>query len=185
GVRIAALDAGPEPLHALGAGAVGEAVWRDPAPRLALQCVVADRRGGAQPVLHILGVEGDLAAGDLRRVGDPDPGVAVRLKLEPNRAAFGPARAHPLGLAGGAQEVLHMVAHLVGDDIGPGRLALSPEARAELLPERQVQINLAVVRAIEGSHRRLAGPAACRGGLVVEHDASGRAVGLAGLAEDG
>src|SRR3569623_1150971 len=76
-----------------------------------------------------------------------------------------------------------MVAHLMGDDVGPGRLARGAEAVGELLPEGEVQVDLAVLRAIERPHRRMAEAAAGGRDLVVEPPGGGRAVGAPDLIE--
>ena len=68
------------------------------------------------------------------------------------------------------------MADLMSDHIGPGELALGPELGLQLVPERQVEIDLLVLRAIERSHRRLAQAAARPGGLVVQHDRGRRGV---------
>src|SRR5262245_65754158 len=52
-VEPAALQAPLEPLHALSARAVGERVRRHVALCASLQPIVADRRGGAERLLHV------------------------------------------------------------------------------------------------------------------------------------
>src|SRR5262245_57387017 len=86
GVGIAALDPLVEPLHALLRGAVGERLGLDVALGLALQPVVADGGGRAQPLLHVSGLEEVLV---LVGVVRPHPGQAVRLELQPHRVAVG------------------------------------------------------------------------------------------------
>ena len=102
----------------------------------------------------------------------------------PHRAAFGAARAQPLGLVHGAGHVLDVVADLVGDDVGAGEVALGAELGLQLVPEGEVEVHLAVGRAVERPHRRLPRAAAGAGRLVVEHHGRGRRVVAAGLLED-
>jgi hypothetical protein len=71
---------------------VGEAVGHRVALGLLLQRVVADRRGGAQRLLHVAGLED--AAGRVGVLG-PHAGQAVGLQLEAHRQLVGlrsPAR---------------------------------------------------------------------------------------------
>ena len=80
----------------------------------------------------------------------PHPGVAVGLQLEPHRAGRRTAVAglHPLV---GAEQVLDVVAVLVGDHVGPGeRAALRAEPGLELLEEGRGRCRLGVGRAVEG-----------------------------------
>ena len=117
-------------------------------------------------------------------MGGPDAGVAVSLEFKADGAAVGPARAHPLGLLAGAGQALHVVADLVGDHIGPRRIASGPVFGLQLLPERQVQIDLVIGRTIERPHGGLPGPAAGAGRLIVDHHRGRRAIGLASGLED-
>ena len=48
-----------------------------------------------------------------------------------------------------------MVAHLMGDDIGLGEVAGGAEVVAQFVVEGQVDIDLAIARAVEGTHGRL------------------------------
>ena len=47
---------------------------------------------------------------------------------------------------------LHVVAHLVSDDVGIGKVAVGPQLLFHLSKERQVDVEFLVARAIEGSH---------------------------------
>jgi hypothetical protein len=75
------------------------------------------------------------------------------------------------------------MADLVGDDVGLRELARRAEPLLEDLVEAQVDVDLLVVGAIEGTHRRLA-LAARRRPAALEEDELGRLVGAARLAED-
>src|SRR5215218_7098055 len=80
-LRVAALEAGEEPLLALFGGAVGPGLRVHLATRLLLDPVVAHRRRGLQRFLDLrLTDRVDQPAGSRRRLG-PDAGVAVGLQL--------------------------------------------------------------------------------------------------------
>ena len=127
GVEIAGLQAAPEPAHPLGGRAVGERVGHDPALALALDSVVADGRGGIEPLLDVALLE-DLAGPVC--VVCPDAGQAVRLELHAHRQLVGldPAGAAPrvVDLLADAEQGLDVVAHLVGDDVGLGEVTRAP-----------------------------------------------------------
>ena len=87
------------------------------------------------------------------------PGEAVGLQLEPHRELRwpdpGPACCSLLDLAADAEQVLHVVADLVGDHVGLGEVAGRAEAVAQLLVEAEVDVDLLVGRAVERPHRGL------------------------------
>src|SRR5437773_11543465 len=91
-------------------------------PALALEPVVADRLGGAYRFLDVALLE-QIAA---RRRPPPDACEAIRLKLEPHRAA---ARSDRLGRAdltrsiADAEQLLHVMSDLVGDHVSLGEIA--------------------------------------------------------------
>ena len=94
----------------------------------------------------------------------PDAGEAVGLQLDPHLQRLAPrlspaALLRLLHLRQDAEQVLHVMADLVRDHIGlrelAGLAAAAAEARLELAEERGVEIDLAVVRAIERPHRAL------------------------------
>src|SRR4051812_5135061 len=60
-----------------------------------------------------------------------------------------------------------MMAILMGNDIGAGEIARRAEALAELIEERQVQIDMLVARAIEWPRGRLASAAAGGRSIIV------------------
>ena len=76
-----------------------------------------------------------------------------------------------------------MVADLVGDHIGLGKIAGRAEPLAELVVEGEVDVELVVVRAVERPDRRRR-RAATRRGLPAEEDERRRLVGLAHALED-
>ena len=79
----------------------------------------------------------------------PHAGVAVGLQLEPDRVAVGAL----LGadLAHGAEQVLDVVAVLVGEDVGLDEVAaLAAELALEhVVEERGVEVDVLVGRAVE------------------------------------
>ena len=83
----------------------------------------------------------------------PDAGVAVGLQLQPHRERVGVVRvalllAAHLGL--GAEQVLHVVAVLVGQHVRLGELARRRRTGwQQLVVERQVDVDQVVLRAVE------------------------------------
>src|ERR1041385_1033016 len=170
GLDRALLEPGHEPALALLGRAVGEALRHHRALRLSLQRVVADRRGGLQRRVDVTRIEEALLR--LGVVG-PDAGEAVGLQLgahlEPVRVgAVGGALLRLLHLGQDAEQVLHMVADLVGDHVGlrelAGLAAAAAKAPLELVEERGIEIHLAVIGTVERSHRAL-GSSTGRAGL--------------------
>ena len=68
-------------------------------------------------------------------------------------------RAHLLHLGADAQQVLHVVAHLVGDHIGLGKFAGRAQLVLQGFVEAQVDVDLLVGRAVERPHRAWPGAA--------------------------
>ena len=87
----------------------------------------------------------------------PDARVVVGLELEHDRqpVRFGLAglALQPRDLLAGAQEVLDVVADLVGDHVGLGELAGGLESLRELLVEGQVEVELLVGGAVKRPDR--------------------------------
>ena len=141
---------------ALAGRAVGPGLGRDAAAGLLLDAVVADRGGGAQGLLDVAFLEQPALVGGVR----PDTRQAVGLQLEAHRqrvGAIGPALL-PADLLGDAQEVLHVVADLVGEHVGLGEVAGRPEAVLQLVVEAQVDVDLPVLGAVEGPIAASAAP---------------------------
>jgi hypothetical protein len=89
------------------------------------------------------------------RVG-PHTRVAVRLQLEPHRELVAVARVlalEPADLIRGAELVLHVVAHLVRDHVGPRELARRAELLSQVVIEREVDVDPVVARAVERPDR--------------------------------
>ena len=83
------------------------------------------------------------------------PGVAVGLQLEPHRARLRALRVLAPDAPVGAEQVLDVMAVLVGDDVGLGeRPAARAEARAQLAVEAEVDVDRLVARAVERADRR-------------------------------
>jgi hypothetical protein len=147
-------------------GAVRPALGRDLALRLALDRVVADRRGGAQPFFDVTRIEPHLAGlGLARDVVAPDAREAVGLQLHAHRqlVGLGLARALLRGahLLVDAEQVLHVMADLVRDHVGLREVARRAEAPLELVVEAQVDVDPLVGRTVERTDGR--GVRAARG----------------------
>ncbi len=152
---------------------MGEAVGDHPAGALALDAVIADGAGRVESFLEVTCLEHvALALGVIA----PDPGQTIRLQLEPHRELVGLGLADPplhgLDLGVDAQQVLDVVADLVGDHVGLGEIAGRAEALFELVVEAEVDIELVVGGAVEGAHCR-AGHAAGRPDLARKDDQVG------------
>ena len=182
---LAGLQAALEPGRALCAAAMREGLGPHRALGLALQCVVANVRGGVQRLFHVATLQ-DLAGG-VGPVG-PDAGKTIGLQFHPNRERIhlhlGNLAPPAVHLVGDAHQVLHMVAHLVGDDIGLGEVAGRAQVALQGVVERQVDVDLLVARAVERPHGGLAG-AAGRGPTAAEQHQLGPLVGGAVFLEDG
>jgi len=117
---FAAEQAFLEPALPLLGGAVGEGVRHDAALLFLLNGIVADGVGGAHGFLDIAAIE----LQGLLRVIRPDAGEEVGLEFEANRV-FVVIRpiTHRRHLGREAEQVLHVMTHLVGDHIGLGEVA--------------------------------------------------------------
>jgi DNA-binding transcriptional regulator YbjK len=148
GRGIAALVSGEEPVLALLRGAVRPRLTVDLALELLLDAVVADRRGGVQSLGDVpLGEVGEQPG--LGGVRGPHSGVAVRLQLASHGRALRPLPV-VADLGKRALDVLHVMAVLVGDDVGLGeRAALGAELAAELVEEAEVEVDVAVAGTVE------------------------------------
>ncbi len=138
---------------------MGPALRVDPTARLLLDPVVADRGGRSEGLVDVALLEEAPLAGGMR----PDPGQAVGLQLEPDRERVGPRRAALLlgaHLVGQAQEMLDVVADLVGQHVRLREVPGRAESAPQLVIEREVDVDLAVLRAVEGAGRGLGDPAA-------------------------
>src|SRR5215831_4307708 len=169
---LARIDPALEPAYALRGAAVGERFRHDAAHRLALQTVVADRGGGVEAFLDVAGLE------DLARalgVGGPDARQAVGLELHAHleRVAVGLAATalRLLDALGDAEQVLDVMADLVGDEVGLGEVARGPDLVTQIAIERQIDIELVIARTVEGAHRRLGEAASRLHGAAEQHEA--------------
>ena len=168
---------------------MGEAVGHHPARRLPLQRIVADRGCRRQCRVDIAGFEE--ARTLLLLAVDPDAGQAIRLQLDLDlqRVGFRLAAGlllQPLHPRQDAEQVLDVMAGLMGDDIGrrefAGAARAAAKARLDLAEETGVEEDLLVRRAVERPHRRLRHAAApAIGGVAKQHDARPRIILPAGL----
>src|SRR5207249_2577631 len=151
--QLAGLEAPAEPVHALPGRAVREGLRRHAALGLTLQPVVPDRRGGVERLLQIALLE-DVAR--LLGVVRPDAGQAVGLQLDADgRRVALRAAALPRGrdLLGDAEQRLHVMADLVGDDVGLREVTGRAETIAKRAEEAEVEVELLVGGAVERTHR--------------------------------
>src|SRR5829696_2965562 len=154
-----------------------EGLGVDPAVRLLLDSVIADRGGGGQALLQVAVLE------DAPVVGGPAPdaGQAVRLELETHREIVGVVGILLALLADlplDPELLLDVVADLVGEDVGLGEVAGRLEALVELVEEPEVDVDLLVERAVERAGRR-ARRSTARVRLAPEEHELGLPVGLA------
>jgi len=131
GRRITAAPAAHQRFLALFGRSVGEAFGHDEALARPLQRVVADRRRGGHAFLEVARLHGaSLARG-------PDAGIAICLELHPDlqriAGAFARARLRLADRVGGAGDGLDVVADLVRDDIGLGKIAGRAVATGKLV----------------------------------------------------
>src|SRR3954463_9584215 len=126
---------------------MSEGLWVDPAVRLLLDPVVADRSCGGQALLQIAVLEDASVVGGAA----PDAGEAVRLELEAHGEIVGVVwilLALLTDLSLDPELLLDVVADLVGEDVGLGEIAGRLEALVELVEEPEVDVDLLVERAI-------------------------------------
>ena len=125
-----------EPVLALFGAAVGEALGGVDA-----EAVVADRGGGVEALRDVaVAQEVPLEGG----VG-PDAGEAVGLELLAHGQLVGPVGVvvlQPADLVVDAQQVLDVVAELVGEDVGLGEVPRRAEAVGQLPEEAEVDVRL-------------------------------------------
>src|SRR4030095_13228643 len=83
----------------------------------------------------------------------PNPGQTVRLQLEADGGCIADRLAGAgrslAQLVGDTEQVLDVVAHLVRDDVGLREIARGSEAPIQLVVEGEVDVNLAIGRAVE------------------------------------
>ena len=163
---------------------MGKRLGRCPTLCFLLQPVVADGLGQLKTLLQIAilhrVVHGILIVG-------PDTGVVVGKEFQTHADLIGShlvGLVHLLmGLAENAERVLHMVADLVGNDIGIGEgITLDTQLALHLREEGQVDIQFLVTGAIErtyGSRSRATG----RVDLIGKQYQRGRLVGTAQFLE--
>jgi hypothetical protein len=168
-------QAGAQPLDALRRRAVGEGIGHRGSARRFLQAIVADRLGGRDRRFEVAWLEEMLL---LFLIGGPDAGETIGHELDPHRQIIRAALiAHARGTLLGrldfrenAEQVLHMMADFMGDDISIGKVTAAAEAPLHVLKEGRVEINFLIPWAIERPHGGL-GAAASRGcAAAIEHE---------------
>lgn len=158
------VETAAEPAHPLRRGAVGKGVRPHLATGLALQVVIADGIGGVQRLLQITRLQPlQTPLGVVR----PNSGQAVGLQLLAHQQAVVAFEALAT-LAGGtdpgrdAEQRLHVMADLMGDHIGLGKVAGGGEAGFQFAEEAKVEIDLPIPRAVKGPTAASAKPQAER-----------------------
>jgi hypothetical protein len=131
---------------------------RHSALRALLNAIVPDCRRSVERIGHVLPRE-VLDETGVESVSDPEARVAIRLQLHADLAALR-ARA-PIRAAQRPGEVLDVVPVLVREDVCLGqRPAARSELRLELVEEPEVDVDVAVQRAVERPNLLRRGPAA-------------------------
>jgi len=160
---------------------VREAVRYNPALRLLLKRVVADRLRSGHALLDVTGLE-TVAIG-----GRPDTGETISLQLQANGQRIALARTGALlctrNLARRADQILDVVTEFMRDDIVLRKVAARAEPVGQLVEEAGVEEDPVVGRAVEGAHRRLC-RTATRTTIFVEEAELGRLELFAVLRED-
>ena len=130
---------------------MGERFRIDPALGLHLDPVVADSCRGVERLGDLLVLDERLVVGGaaLHRVVDPGAGITVGLQLEgdPHQPLRLPARLLDGGVLAG--EVLHVVAELMGHDVGGGQVAGSTEVGLQLVHEVEIDVHEGVGGTVE------------------------------------
>jgi len=123
-----------------------------------LKPVVTDSRSRVDGRFDVSFVDQMPLLGSVR----PNPGEAIGLEFKPNRERVrlaGILFLKPVDFRLNAEDLLHMVAELMGDHIGLSELAGRTEFRTELIEEGEVEIDLLVfgtVKRAGGFTRRAA-----------------------------
>ena len=157
GVGVARAQALPEPAHALLGAAVGEGLGHARSPGSG---AAGGRRRSRPPRSGPpRGRPARAGCGSGRR-GGPRRRRSSRPAAPAAPRARSPAASPACWRAActssrDAEQVLHVVADLVGDDVGLGEVARGAEARAQLVEEAEVDVDLLVARTVERAHRRL------------------------------
>src|SRR5947209_16933015 len=140
GVGIAGAVAGREPLLPLRRRSVRPRLRVDLALELLLQPVIADSSSSVESIADVgLRQLADVARADCTI--RPDAGEAVGLQLQLDTAALGPGHSLP-HLVHGAEEVLHVMAILVRNDVGLRKGSTRrAELAAQLVEEAEVEVD--------------------------------------------
>ena len=97
-----------------------------------LQPIVSDRGCGFQPLFKIARLD-EIAFPSC--VIAPHTGIAIRLQFHADRQGIGlcirSLVLEPGDLRGDARQILHVMSHLMGDDVRLGEIAGSPEPLGE------------------------------------------------------
>ena len=115
-----------------------------------LEIIVADFLRGVESLLYIAVLK---RAKHLIVMMSPYAGIIIGLKLKSHTNLVGlrlaESRHTLVGIGESAEQILHMVAHLMGYDIGIGKVSVGTESAAHFGEKRQVYIQALVGRTIE------------------------------------
>ena len=173
GATLAVIHAAAERLDALRRRPRRESIRHQASGGHFLEPVVADSRRGAQRFLRIAGFELDvsrLEAAAFRSRMAPKTGQAISLQFEGDRRAVG-ADGRAARCLVEAEQMLDMMAELVGDHVGFREIAGRPEPLRQLVEETQVEVDLAIAGPVERAGRRFRRAARRLDGIAKEHDA--------------
>ena len=167
-----------------------ERVRDDVALGLSLQSIVSDRRRGLHRRFNIARLN---ESPPFFRMVCPYTGKTICLQFDAHLKLIGLDFVHStlslLNLGENAQQILDVMTNFVGNHVSLRELTAlaadiaAPEAPRKISEEGGVEIDLLVVRTVEGAHRRLGHPAG-RARHPGEHDQGRCGVALAGLRED-
>src|SRR6266513_6000127 len=122
----------------------------DVTSRPGLEPVVANRAGCAECFFDIAGFDNML---DPVGITSPNAGEKIRLQFEPDREPiifrFADATARRIHTIGNAEQFLHVMSNLVGDNVALGEIASCTQAFLELTEKTEVDVNASISRTIE------------------------------------
>ena len=171
GLWISRLQSLAEPRHALFRGTVRPAFRLNRPARHFLEPVVSDGGSGFQAFFEIAWL--DQVPLTLGMVA-PDAGETIGLQFHSYRQGI------PLSFRGltlearhllcNPHQVLHVMAHLMGDDIGLCEVAWRTKALGHLVEEGEVEVDFVISRAVEGTDGGRRGPASRLNGACKEYE---------------
>lgn len=155
-VEPARLVAAFEPADPLGRGAVSKGVGRYIAALPLLEPVVADLAGRVEGLVDVARFHHlSSPIGVMRPQARKAVGLQLRHHREPVVRGLGDLAALGLQLSADPQQVLDVMADLVGNDIRLGKVARGVHLVLQVAVEGKVDVDLTVAGAVKGPHGRL------------------------------